>query len=284
MKPDTEIEHCPNLSIARTCAFRAAFLLCLLALLCVCAGCATSPHDPPPPSHPFRFNEDTFAFANELKWDYFYDSDGKWKSQRREPPPTYWLHCFVLARSTRQFFEEVRFDPNLPVADDKTYRKLIDEVVSRNRTHHADKPADIIIPGYKNLREFSAAHENLLKQECGSARQSYLQHGHWRMILPFSRNHQQRTAEQLATEVERHGLPVVHILRFPHITINHAVVLFGAKETPSEITFDVYDPNYPRKPATLVFHRASKQFEFPPNSYFAGGKVNVYEVYKSLLY
>ena len=54
-----------------------------------------------------------------------------------------------------------------------------------------------MIPGYENLRTFSEARESLLKETCGGQMQSYVQRGHWRMILPFARNGQEEEAEAL---------------------------------------------------------------------------------------
>ena len=82
---------------------------------------------------PFQFERDTFAFPNELIWEYRLDpTTGQAITFRREPPPTYAHHCFVLIRSARQFLYHARFDPTQPVADAATYDRLIRAVVSRN--------------------------------------------------------------------------------------------------------------------------------------------------------
>src|SRR5262245_50354342 len=66
---------------------------------------------------PFDFYTDTFAFPNELVWVYEYDSEGNWTTRKREPKPDYYQHCFVIARVARQFLENARFAPELPIAD-----------------------------------------------------------------------------------------------------------------------------------------------------------------------
>ena len=104
------------------------------------------------------------------------------------------------------------------------------------------------------------------------------------MIWPFSRHHQQRTAETLAAEIRSHRAPVVHLVRFPSLTINHAVVLFDATAAEKEILFAAYDPNSPDTPVTLTYHRTARAFSFPANFYFPGGRVNVYEIYRSECY
>jgi len=247
----------------------------LLAALCGCAG------HPFVGSRPFNFQTDTFSYANGLVWEYHYDANGKWVHQRRDPAPDYHQHCFVVARSARQFFENATFDANQPVADEKTYGHLIHKVVSIDPSKPLPDSKKIVIPGYANLREFSAAHEHLLKDECGGAWHSYVQRGHWRMIFPFSRAHQESTAEQLLADLKENRPPVVHVVRFPQLTINHSVLIFGATETEKEIKFSVYDPNKPDKPKTLDYDRATRTFDFAGNDYWPGGRVDIYEIYRS---
>jgi hypothetical protein len=124
----------------------------------------------------------------------------------------------------------------------------------------------------------------LLKAESGGAWQSYFQRGHWRMIFPFSRTHQENTARALVNSLKQNRPPVVHLVRFPQLSINHAVVLFDVAETETEIRFAAYDPNKPEKPTTLTYDRARRTFNLPANDYFIGGRVDVYEIYRSWCY
>src|SRR5437588_8986888 len=100
-------------------------IMLLLGLVALCGCCATSRQIQ---SRHFDFQKDTFAFANGLKWVYEYDSRGKWTTHDRVPRPDYWQHCFVIARATKQFFTNARFDAALPEADEDTYRNLIKQV------------------------------------------------------------------------------------------------------------------------------------------------------------
>ena len=104
------------------------------------------------------------------------------------------------------------------------------------------------------------------------------------MIWPFSLHGQQKTAEARAADIKSHRVPVVHLVRFPRLTINHAVVLFGATATEKEILFAAYDPNAPDKPTTLTYDRTARVFSFPTNFYFPGGHVDVYEIYCNWCY
>ena len=255
----------------------ASCLAVLLALTLLC-GCAAT-RLPVPGVRPFNFASDTFAYANGLVKEYGYDTNGVWSSHRREPKPDYTLHCFVVARSARQFFDNARFDPQLPVADDKTYRRLIRRVVSSSASRPLPETEKIVIPGYADLHTFSAAHEKLLKAECGSAWQSYFQRGNWRMIFPFSRQQQEETARRLLAHLRESGPVLVHVFCFPKLSVNHALLIFDATETATEIQFRIYDPNDPSAPGTLTFDRADRCFVLPSNPYFYGGKVHAYEIY-----
>lgn len=230
-------------------------------------------------ARPFDFEKDTFAYANGLLWEYSYDAQGQLHTHKRDPKPTYYQHCFVMARSARQFFDHARFDPSLPKADEATYHSLVKRVVRESPRHVLPEPEKVVIPGYADLRSFSREQEALLKAECGPATQSYIQIGNWRTIFPFTRGEQERMAAQLTNHL-RHNRPVlIHVLRFPQLSINHAVLAYKAEETPSQIDFTIYDPNNTAQPVTLTFDRSSRTFRLPPSNYFFGGPVNVYEIY-----
>jgi hypothetical protein len=255
-------------------------LLAAFLALVLLSGCAGSRARNASFARPFVFGEDTFAYRNDLVWIYYRDpATGKFEHKNREPKPDYTHHCFPVARSARQFFQHARFDPTQPVADEAAYRKLIRRVVSTSPRRLLPEHEKIVIPGYTNLFAFSQAEERLLKEECGGAWQSYFQRGHWRMIFPFSARSQAKMVEQLRDSIHRNRPPVIHIARFPSLTINHALVLFDARETEAEVEFTAYDPYDPLKPALLTFKKADRQFYYPANDYFVGGKADVYEIY-----
>jgi hypothetical protein len=238
-----------------------------------------------PCARPFRFERDTFAFANELVWQYRFDpATGAMKVSPCDPPPVYTHRCFVMVRSVRQFFYHARFEPGLPAADAETYRRLIREIVSRSPRRASAASERVVIPGYGGLRAFSQAHEPLLKAECGKPWQSYFLRSHWRMIFPVPPWHQKWMAGQLAQRVRQGLAPTVHLFRFPHVTINHGIVLFGLSESEGEIQLEAYDPNLPAQPVKLIYDRARRAFNFPATGYWAGGKVNVVEIFRGGLY
>src|SRR5437762_11558266 len=116
-----------------------------LALALFLSGCATAPKQSNA-ERQFEFQKDTFAYPNELLWEYLYDANGKWTTRNREPHPTYAQHCFVVARSALQFFRHARFDPEKPVASEAVYRKLISRVVASDPRRTSPSGGRIVIP------------------------------------------------------------------------------------------------------------------------------------------
>ena len=234
---------------------------------------------------PFHFEQDTFAFPNELFWEYRCDPvTGKITTLSNNPPPTYAHRCFVMVRSARQFYYHARFDPASPAVAAEGYRRLIRQVLSRSPRQTSAPPDQVVIPGYSGLRSLSQAHEPLLKAECGGPWASYFLRSHWRMVAPTGRRHQEEMAQQLKWSLLERGAPLVHLFRFPRITINHGIVLFGSTESERDVQFEAYDPNIPQHPVKLMYDRAARTFSFPPTHYWAGGRLNVYEIYVGGLY
>ncbi len=234
---------------------------------------------------PFQFERDTFTFANELVWLYHPDpASGTMTISRNPQPPAYTHRCFVMVRSARQFFYHARFDPGLRTVETEVYRRLIRQIVSLTPRRASEDSERVVIPGYDCLRALSHAHEPLLKAECGQPWQSYFLRSHWRMIFPVRPWHQARMAEQLRQAVLRNSAPTVHLFRFPRITINHGIVLYGLAESQRQIQFEAYDPNIPAHPVKLIYEREHRRFSFPPAIYWPGGPLSVIEILCGGLY
>ncbi|HEX3798771.1 MAG TPA: hypothetical protein VH413_08715 [Verrucomicrobiae bacterium] len=230
----------------------------------------------------FIFERDTFAFANELVWEYMFDATtGKTTFSPRQPKPDYTHRCFVVTRAVRQFFNHARFEPNQREASAEIYRSLIREVLAREPRIFSSPDRQIIFPGYTGLRNFSHAHEHLLKAECGGAWRSYVLRSHWRMVFPITRNHQVETAARLVKSIRERTTAIVHLFRFPALTMNHGMILFNAIETATGPSFEAYDPNDPARPTWLSFNRAEKTFTLPATRYWPGGKLEALEIYRN---
>ncbi len=233
---------------------------------------------------PFEFEHDTFAFANELLWEYQFDpATGKTTVRWRKPRPDYTHRCFVLTRAVRQFRYHVRFDAGQKVAGDEACRHLIREVISRNPRTPSRGDRQIVIPGFTCLREFSRAREHMFKNECGGAWRSYFVRSHWRMVFPLTRAHQTRTAAQLFSALKQNIAPLIHLVNFPSLSINHSMVVFDGVETGSGFEFQAYDPNDPTRPSQLRFDGAAQTFFLPANLYWVGGSLNIIEIYRRWL-
>jgi hypothetical protein len=230
----------------------------------------------------FKFARDSFAFPNELVWEYRKDAaTGKRILSPRIPKPEYAHRCFALARVARQFFYHARFAPDQNRATGEFYRRLIRAIIARHPRIPCNDGEKIVIPGFEGLREFSRAHEKIFKAECGGAWRSYFLRSHWRMALPFSRAHQTRTAVALAAALEQNRLPILHLVKFPAMTINHCIVLFGVTETGRGWECVSYDPNNAGESERLAFDRALQTFSLSPNSCWPGGALNVSHIYRS---
>ena len=230
----------------------------------------------------FDFARDSFAFANELMWEYQLDATaGKRTLRPRIPKPDYAHRCFALARVARQFFYHARFAADCPTASDETYRQLVRTIIARHPRKPCKPEDQVISPGFAGLRDFSRAHEKLLKIECGPAWRSYFLRSHWRMAVLFTRAHQTRTAGSLVAALKQNRLPILHLVKFPAMSINHCIVLFAATETGRGWEFESYDPNNAGEPEQLTFDRSSQTFFLAPNACWPGGELNVSHICRS---
>jgi hypothetical protein len=103
------------------------------------------------------------------------------------------------------------------------------------------------------------------------------------MIFPISRAHQARTAASLDAGIRAGRPAVIHLVKFPALTINHSMVLYEVAEIAEGLVFQAYDPNDPVKRVELFYNRKANQFSLPPRRYWAGGALDIIEIYRSWL-
>ncbi|MCF7669572.1 MAG: hypothetical protein K9N48_07345 [Verrucomicrobia bacterium] len=188
-----------------------------------------------------------------------------------------------MVRAARQFFYGAVFDHRKPALDAKSYYRLVRRVVSRSPRQF--DPASILIPGFDGLKSFSAAFEETVKSACGGAWRSYFLRSHWRIVWPFSRAHQYRTAENLSASLSKGKLPIVHLIDFPRLNINHGLLLFDeGRDENGRKKFTAYDPNQMTNPAELIFDPKTSTFSFLPCRYWRGGRLNAFEIYYNHIY
>jgi hypothetical protein len=256
-----------------------------LLLLALAVGCAHRAPTATRPAPPFRFANDTFAFANETAWAYDIDErtgDMTWRT--KDPTPDFVLRCGNMVAAARTFHLQARFAPDAPRVDDATYLALMREVIARDPRRLEPASDPVVLPGYPDLRTFSGAHEAAMKVALEGPWQSYLQRGNWRMIFPFTMENQRAEADEMVASVRAGLLPIVHIVVFPALGLNHLLLVYAVEETPGEIRFFTYDPNIAGEPLVFTWDRGDRVFHYPRTDYFAGGPVRGYVVYDGLLY
>jgi hypothetical protein len=261
-----------------------ALLAGVLITALTAAGCATSPA-PRDAERRFDFERDSLAFSNKLYWRYDFSQPGAVAvAPETGTPPEGGHRCASMARAVRQFFDAASFDPGAPRVSDAEYRERVREVLETNPRQAGPRSARIVIPGYSGLRSFSREHEAIIDPELGGAAASYLQRGNWRMIFPFAPRQNRAGVEGWVEDLARGRLPVLRVVNFPTIDVNHTLVLFAAEPSPLEVRFFAYDPNEASTPLSFVFRRADASFHYPRTSYARGGTVQVYEVYDGFFF
>lgn len=241
-------------------------------------------------SRSFNFGTDAFSFANELVWEYRFDPDsGRTTFARRSPPPSYTHRCFVVIRAARKFLYHAQFDPQRAGVSKNAYVELVRAVMARSDYRPSSREQRILIPGYAGLRALSLDHADVLKQRCGGPWESYFLRSHWRMVFPISRKHQASTAKSLAADLAQGLAPMVHLVRFPQLTINHGMLVYAASNNTNTtgapgLTFAAYDPNDPEAPAHLEFSADRRTFTLARNRYWAGGRVDVLHIARNAFF
>ncbi len=230
----------------------------------------------------FHYRTDTFAFSNDTVFAYGVDEAGRLTMRRREKDVEFSHRCFVLCRAVMQFHQFARFDPKAARVTPEEYRLLVKKVC-RIPVWRSSPSEPIVIPGYRNLHDFSHAYEHMLKEELGNWLPSYLRVGNWRMCMAFPRFGQAWAEENLVRSLDRGKLQAVYLARNLHM--NHCVVVFAHRRLENGDTqFDLYDPNYPGEVGTLTYRASERSFDFPKRWFWTGGRVNLMRVFISPLH
>jgi hypothetical protein len=248
------------------------FIFCSFLAFLLCAASVSQ-------ARPFDLHKDTFAFSNDTVFAYGVDEAGKLHINKRDKPAEFSHRCFVLTRADLQFWQFVRFAPELPKVSREEYGRLIRQIC-RIPVWSGGPRERIVIPGFANLHDFSVAYEGLMKENLGAWFPSYLRVGNWRMMFGHLRPFQAAAARWLLKSTQEHKLRAIYLARFPWM--NHVVIVYAATPKPNgDIRFTVYDPNYPDQPSWVDFIAAESSFSFQKRWYFAGGRVNVMRVFIS---
>jgi hypothetical protein len=249
-------------------------------LLLLTAGRASAAH--------FRFDRDTFAFANETVFEYR-DGHPRWRgpSPARARPKRYASRCFVMTRAALQFHKFARFDSRETPLDDRALAERI-RAVTRQPAWQEALAANrrIVFPGYSSLREMSGKRGRVLQDNIGIGWPTYFRLGNFRMVHEHSRSYQEQTHANLDAALAHGELFVVYLSTFPSLTINHAVLVYARRSgsardgrTKRIDRYDVYDPNHAKGPRELTWSPSKSAFAYQKDWDFVGGFVQVYQVY-----
>ncbi len=239
-------------------------------------------------ARPFDLARDTTVFVNDTVFDY---RGGEIRSMfsgdRLEVAGPgerlYKRRCFVLARATVQFWKFARFDPAAPALDDATLATRVRAIARRPVWRNALPEAErIVIPGYRDLRAFSIARPRVIQDNLGLGWPTYFRWGNYGIIVMPSRERHARTAAEVDATLARGEMPILWLINFPSLTMNHSVVVYRQESRePGKTVYRVYDPNYADGPRRLTYFPVERTYAFDETYYFKGGPVHVKPIYRS---
>jgi len=259
-------------------------ILIAVCLVMISAGCA-SVQPTAGSGRSFDFHHDTFAYANELVFNYqngVHVADAN--SQEREH--SYTRRCFIMAAGVLQFWKHARFEPQAPPVPAQELARRIREVRDRAAWWPSEPPDKrVVFPGFASLHELSEREGRLLRANMGAGWTTYFHLRKFPMPFKPSPEHQARLCGSLQDWLHQGHPMVVWLYNFPGVNINHAVTVFEeiAPVQPGQVAFHVYDPNFTDGPRTLTYDRCAKTFSYEKTFYFSGGPVHVRPMYTSLL-
>jgi hypothetical protein len=222
----------------------------------------------------FELERDAFAFSNLVR------------AQRPGWNDDFANYCLIMARVAGQFYRFARFAPDRPAVTLGEYERLVRQVLDRPLwAPPTSEPDRVVIPGYADLRGFSAAHETLLKATFGSNVLSMFHWRTWRVGVDFPPSHQERLARELVGEVEAGRPAPLMITNFPHEDLlNHSVLVYAHRPAQQGTDFLAYDPNDPGSPFTLYYDSLARAFWVGPLTYSPPGRVRAFRLYTSPLF
>jgi hypothetical protein len=232
---------------------------------------------------PFRYDTDTFSFANETVWNYVDGTVQTGSSDSQAKKRDYTRRCFVVTRAAVQFWKFARFDPGAnPLPPDQLADRIHD-VTGRSAWLPAlSHDRRVVFPGYANLREISAADPSLFQANIGLGWPVYFRAGNMPIVAPVYRETEARLNDEIFHDLQKNEPTIVWLYNFPSLKINHVVVIFGGRRDQDGFRYEVYDPNYSTGPKKLVYATATRTFSYQPTFYFKGGPVEARAIYRGV--
>jgi hypothetical protein len=259
-------------------------ILCagLIALLVPALVRAYEPPTAPAP-RPFRYDTDTFAFANETVFNYVngsVQSDSTSAARKRD----YTRRCFVVTRAAVQFWKFARFDAQAAPLPGPALAERIRQVTERSVwLPPLPRAQGIVFPGYSNLREISAADPGIFQENIGLGWPVYFRAGNAPIAMPLDGSTEARLNDEILHDLGMNYPTIVWLYRFPSLAINHVVIVISGHKSGSHFHYLVYDPNYTDGPKKLDFDPATRTFFYQPTFFFKGGAVDLRALYRGVL-
>ncbi len=254
----------------------------LITLLCFSALLAYEPSTVPA-SRAFRYDTDTFSFANETVWNYVNGSVQSESSHATAEKRDYTRRCFVVTRAAVQFWKFARFDPSSPSLPRDQLAQRIRQVTARSVwLPELPRNQRIVFPGYSNLRKISAADPGVFQANIGLGWPVYFRAGNMPIVAPVYRETEARLNDEIFRDLQGRHPTIVWLYNFPSLDINHVVVVFAGARDGARFHYQVYDPNYTNGPKKLEYDGATRTFSYQPTFYFKGGAVNARAIYRGV--
>jgi hypothetical protein len=228
----------------------------------------------------FRYDRDTFAFANATVFKY-YKGIAFLRAGSPNDRNLYTRRCFVMTRAAAQFHKFARFDERNAPLDDRALAGRIRAVMRRAPWRKALAESQrIVFPGYANLREMSKARRQVVQNNIGLGWPTYIRLGNFRMFYRHDVNYQEKTHMNLDAALARGDLFIGYLSTYPSLAINHSILVYARKSASSEDErYIAYDPNHPEAPRQLIWSPRKHAFSYQKDSDFIGGFVRIYQIY-----
>src|SRR5262249_29703422 len=251
--------------------------IAVVALALVTAACAHAPV--PPTARPaatsvpaFSFADDTLAFATMLR------------ARNPHTPDLYANYCFVLARAVRQFHQFARFDPTAPRADADEYTRRVRAVASHAPWEPSLPSAErVVIPGFANLRAFSAAEEAAVKAGLGPRFWTLVHWTNWRGGSAVAGGHHEAGLDEGVRDGAAGRLVQLLITNWPKQELSHTVIVYSYRPVAAGVELIVWDPNDPTAPGAVLFDARHEGFVAGHVYDTSVGPIRVFRMYYSWL-
>jgi hypothetical protein len=249
----------------------AVVVLALVTAACASASARPAARPAAASVPAFSFAADTFAFPNMIR--------------ARDPhrDDLYANYCFVLARALRQFHQFARFEPSAPRVGSEEYARRVRAVTSRPPWEPLPDAERIVIPGFANLRDLSAAEEAAVKAGLSGRFWTWMHWTNWRVTLPVPDGHQAAVLDQVRDELAAGRLVQLLVTNWPKQELNHTVVAYAYRAVADGVELTVWDPNDPSSPGAVLFEAGPDRFVASRVYDTRVGPIRVFRMYYSWL-